>query len=730
MIEVQIYWFQLTNSLFKMIEPMIPLQLLFDSTLFRLSTLGWTEILDLLLVTIAFFLALRLVQGSGAALLLRGALVLVGVLFVITIILPLPAFDWMVRGLLIAILITTPIIFQPELRRLLERIGRNTGISWEVRQTTAEQIVPRLVRALENMSANRTGALLVLEGNTSLQDVVETGVTIGGEVTSELLQAIFFPNNPLHDGAAIIRADRLVAAGCVLPLTERPLHTRRRLGTRHRAAVGLSEKSDALVVVVSEETGTISVAQGSQLERPVDAAGLRKHLYEFYSPANPLPTISLWSLASRTLRRLWRRPPWPTLRQVLNNAGLLVLSLLLALAIWTFVIQSINPAERVRLENIPLQAENIPPETALMTSLPGTVSAIIQTTADLRPTLGSRSFQAVVSLAGLAPGEHRLPVDVVADTPQVQVLSVDPPVLDLTLAPIISQTIEISVELLDQQSLSRAYQIVGSPLVDPAQVVVIGPEPLLKQVDQVKTTLSLANASGPVREMRPLRALDEAGRELTGLTLQPAASQVSLTIQRRTNARDMGVRVVTKGVPASGYWLSGVLVSPASVTVQGTPDQLEQVGNFVDTLPVDLNNAAGDISLQVPLDLPTTLQAVGGEGNRVNTVTVQLRIEARQSNLSVTRPVKLIGVTPQHPVTVTPAQVTLILSGPLPTLTDIETDPELVQVLVELAGQEAGSTATITPTIIAPAGVKTQIVPPTVSATLISVQENNNLSGR
>ena len=155
---VEIDWFHLTNFLLKKTEPMIPIQLLFDSTLFRLSTLGWAEMLDLLLVTIAFFLLLHLVQQSRAALLLRGILVLGGVLFIVTIILPLPAFDWMVRGLLIAILITTPIIFQPELRRLLERIGRNTGISWEVRQTTAEQVVPRLVRATENMAANRIGA--------------------------------------------------------------------------------------------------------------------------------------------------------------------------------------------------------------------------------------------------------------------------------------------------------------------------------------------------------------------------------------------------------------------------------------------------------------------------------------------------------------------------------------------------------------------------------------------
>jgi diadenylate cyclase len=730
MMGVEIYWFHLTNFLLKKTEPMIPIQLLFDSTLFRLSTLGWAEMLDLLLVTIAFFLLLRLVQRSRAALLLRGVLVLGGVLFIVTIILPLPAFDWMVRGLLIAILITTPIIFQPELRRLLERIGRNTGISWEVRQTTAEQVVPRLVRATENMAANRIGALIVIEGSASLHDVMETGVMIGGHATSELLQAIFFPNNPLHDGAVIIRDDQLVAAGCVLPLTERPLHTRRRLGTRHRAAVGLSETGDALVIVVSEETGTISVAQGGELNRPLDVASLRKSLYEFYSPAHPLPTVSYWSLISSTARQLWRRPPMPTPRQLLNSLGLLFISLLLALATWTFVIQSTNPAERVRLENIPLQLENIPPNTTLKSPPPATVSAIIQTTADLRPTLGSRNFQAVASLEGLEPGPHHVPIEVTADTPQVQVLTVDPSALDLELVPIVNRTLDISVELLDQQNLSRAYQIVGSPTVIPAQVKVTGPEPLVNQVSKIRTTLSLANASDSLREIRPLRALDESGREVSGITLRPATAQVSLTIRRRTNARDVGVRVVTDGAPTSGYWLSGVHVSPTSVTVQGTPDQLDQIGSFVDTLPVNLNNAAGDINLQVPLDLPATLQAVDSDGNRVDTVTVQLQITARQGNISVTRPVKLVGATPQEGATVTPSQVILILSGPVPTLGQIEADPELVQILVGVAGLDIGSSSNITPTIIAPADIKTQVVPPTVSVTLPATSKNNDFSGR
>ena len=708
---------------------MIPLEALLNSTLFRLLNLSWLEMLDLLLVTISFYLLLQFIQRSRAVLLLRGVLVLGSILFIVTLILPLPAFDWFVRGILIAILVITPIIFQPELRRLLERIGRNTGVTWEVRQTTTEQVLPRLVRVTENLSATYTGALLVLEGSASLQNVIETGVSIGGQATSELLQSIFFPNNPLHDGAVIIREDTVVAAGCVLPLTERPLHFKRRLGTRHRAAVGLSELSDALVVVVSEETGEISVARGGELWRPLDAASLRKYLYEFYIPSRyPMPDLSIWGLIRRTARRLWRRPPIPDLRQLLSGLSLLITSLLLALVTWSFVIQQTDPVQRVRLENIPLQIEGLSPNAVLMTSPPNVVAAIIQTPTSLQPTLGSRSFQAIVSLADIASGPHRIPVQVFSDLSQVQVLEVDPPALDLEVASIISRTLEVTVDLVDQQSLSRAYQVTGTPSVSPNQVDIVGAEPLVHQVSQVRATLSLANASDSLREVQPLRALDESGREVIGVTIRPALAQVRVNIQRRVNARDVGVRVVTDGVPAAGYWLSGVKVTPASVTLQGDPEQLEQVGGFIDTLPVDVSNVAGDVSVQVPLSLPSDVQAVDSNGNPANTVTVQVRTAVRQGNVAVVRPVKLIGAAaPQGITQVNPSSVTLILNGPLPTLNEIAADPDLVQVLIGAAGLDQGLNPEVTPTIIAPEGVQTQVVPPTVSVTL---PKNGNFSGR
>jgi len=314
---------------------MTQLQALYTELIARLPHLTWLDGLDLLLVTIIFSLLLGWVRRSRAAFLFRGEVLLAVVLLVATFLLPLPTIGWLLKMALLAMLVATPIIFQPELRRLLERIGRSAGMARAVRQTTVENLLTQLVRAVERMSTNHTGVLIALEGKAALEQVMETGIPIDGQITSELLRAIFYPNNPLHDGAIIITEDRVVAAGCVLPLSQRSFYFRPRLGTRHRAAVGLSEGSDALVIVVSEETGTISVARNGQLHQSLDIAGLREQLLGFYVPAKPAPSVSLLrSLDSQLRQRLQRLFRRPTLKQLLTGAGHLSVALLLALIAW------------------------------------------------------------------------------------------------------------------------------------------------------------------------------------------------------------------------------------------------------------------------------------------------------------------------------------------------------------------------------------------------------------
>jgi diadenylate cyclase len=248
-----------------------------------LLRLDWTAVIDILLVSAIFYVLLTLIQGTQAVQLLRGIVIIVVITVVITSVFQLTAFSWLIRNSLPALLVAIPVVFQPELRRLLERLGRSPGgfLSLRSQETVLSQVTQTISQACSQLSVARHGALIVLERETGLQDIIETGVNLNASVTQELLSTIFFPNTALHDGAVIIRQDRIVAAGCVLPLSTVEGGDRH-LGTRHRAALGVTEGSDAIAVVVSEETGIISIAHNGRMIRRLDEKRLARVLAAFY----------------------------------------------------------------------------------------------------------------------------------------------------------------------------------------------------------------------------------------------------------------------------------------------------------------------------------------------------------------------------------------------------------------------------------------------------------------
>ncbi|MBK8046610.1 MAG: TIGR00159 family protein [Anaerolineales bacterium] len=244
--------------------------------------LNWTSLIDVALVALVIYLLLRLFSGTQAMQLLRGLLIVALVIAILSQVVDLPAFNWLLRNSLPVVLFAIPVIFQPELRRALERLGRSAPLFLQRGDTTKTQnLINEVVRSVDYLAQRRTGALIVFHGITELGDIIDRGVRVDGEVTFELLSTIFFPNTPLHDGAVIVRGDRLLAASCVLPLTDRELSDSQ-LGTRHRAAIGVTEQSDALVVVVSEETGRVSVARNGRIVR-IDTNRLRAVLSDFFS---------------------------------------------------------------------------------------------------------------------------------------------------------------------------------------------------------------------------------------------------------------------------------------------------------------------------------------------------------------------------------------------------------------------------------------------------------------
>jgi len=269
-----------------------------------LSRLNWISVLDILIVAFIFYWLFRLIQGTHAVPLLRGLVVIVVVTVVITSVFELTAFSWLTRNSLPALLVAIPVVFQPELRRVLERLGRTTGGFGLLRPAEASmlQTVEAIASACTQLSLARHGGLIVLEREDQLQDIIEMGVPIDGDVSRELLLTLFFPMTALHDGAVIIRRDRIAAASCVLPLSTASQGDRN-LGTRHRAALGVTETSDAIAIVVSEETGIISIAHGGRIIRRLDEERIVRVVTAFFRPQ----LEDSWSKWLARLRQIGRR---------------------------------------------------------------------------------------------------------------------------------------------------------------------------------------------------------------------------------------------------------------------------------------------------------------------------------------------------------------------------------------------------------------------------------------
>jgi diadenylate cyclase len=265
---------------------------LINNLVFIFERLDWLGVLDLMLVTLIFFTILRWLRDTQALVLLRGVFLLIALISLLTSLEVLPAFSWLMRTTLPALVFAIPVIFAPEIRRALERLGRAGAILDSGRSPSAsaefQDVISAVVNATARLSDRQHGALIVLQRLDSLDEYIQTGVRMDSRVTAELLLQIFYPNTPLHDGAAIITNSKLASAACVLPLSASGVLSKspeRQMGLRHRAALGISEVSDAVAVVVSEETGSISIVNAGRMIRRLDAERLENILRALYRPA-------------------------------------------------------------------------------------------------------------------------------------------------------------------------------------------------------------------------------------------------------------------------------------------------------------------------------------------------------------------------------------------------------------------------------------------------------------
>lgn len=245
---------------------------LIDNLIFIFQRFTWLSILDIFLVTAIFFVVLIFLRNTQAMVLLRGALFVIVVITLVTIFLDLPAFTWLISNTLPTLLLAIPVIFAGEIRRGLERLGRAGVFSSSRGKSEIDYMIEAVTHAAGRLSNRRHGALIVLQRVDHLNEYMETGVSVDAVISPELLLQIFYPNTPLHDGAVIIDGRRILSAACVMPLSASGVFTQdRKMGLRHRAALGTSEVSDSVSVIVSEENGMISITTGGRMITRLDA---------------------------------------------------------------------------------------------------------------------------------------------------------------------------------------------------------------------------------------------------------------------------------------------------------------------------------------------------------------------------------------------------------------------------------------------------------------------------
>jgi uncharacterized protein (TIGR00159 family) len=252
-----------------------------------LWSVRWADVLDIAVVAFVFYRLMLLIKGTRAVQILTG----LGFVFVAWHLanrFHLLTLQWLLSSFLSSAILVIVVLFQADIRRALAQVARNPFL-FGADEAGHEPVLDEIVKSAVALGASRVGALIVIERRTGLQETIDVGTTLDARVSKDLIVSIFTPPSPLHDGAIIVQKGRIAAAGCFLPLSSNP-SIGRELGTRHRAALGVTEETDAVVIAVSEETGSVSLVVGGQIMRGLDAGTLKKSLYEIFDPSRPRPS--------------------------------------------------------------------------------------------------------------------------------------------------------------------------------------------------------------------------------------------------------------------------------------------------------------------------------------------------------------------------------------------------------------------------------------------------------
>lgn len=397
------------------------------------------------------------------------------------------------------------------------------------------------------------------------------------------------------------------------------------------------------------------------------------------------------------------------MQQLLKNLGTLLLSLILATLVWVTAVREQNPPQEDNYNRgIPIQVISPAPGLITIDPLPETVRVRLLAPQSSWDALTPTKFKATVDLSKLPVGFNDVPIEVVVSDPEVKIISQMPQVVTVNLQVEQSITIPIKVDVLDTPPLGYVER---TPVTLPTIVTVTGPASLISQVAEAVSEITIGNSKETVEYTRPVLVHDREGRSISGLTISPAKAQVTLPIEQRFGYKDVSVSAVVEGQVAPGYWISNISVNPQRLVVVGNPDVLDLISGFIETVPINVDQATEDIVQITPLNLPdgVTIVLPGGETTGASGVEVTIEVTTIESGQTVQRPIVQQGIDPNYTWTASPERADVILSGPIPRLQALK--PEDTKVIVDLFGLEPG-VHQVRPTVFLPDGLRVEAILP------------------
>jgi YbbR domain-containing protein len=400
-----------------------------------------------------------------------------------------------------------------------------------------------------------------------------------------------------------------------------------------------------------------------------------------------------------------------------SNLSSALLALFLAVVVWVVAVYETAPPRTAPFPApLSISVINLGENLTISNNVPRETRITVRALGDTWDELRASDFEATVDLAGLEAGQHDLPVGVTTAEEEVSILGVDPAVITLDLQEVAERKVRVRVKLLDEESIPLGYTF-RVPVVTPEQVTVTGAKASTEMVAEAVVEVSLLNARDTVSQQLTPALLDEDGNRVLGLSVSPPTVATRVVVERQVGYRDVTVRATTEGSPAAGYWISNISVEPVLVTVYGQQSGIEALPGFLDTEPIDVQEATNDVIKRVPLALPEGVLVLG-EGSGDEGILVQISIQPLLGGQTIRSELEIRQLSFGLTATASPTAVDIILSGPLPALQELE--PSDVRTELNLLGLARG-THKVTPEVTLPEGLGLEvksIVPDFVEVTI------------